>query len=111
MINGCYFKLLVLEIVLGVFLHSKSYLIQASILDSLLFSFYILSLFYLIHIYCFKCHYRLMAHKAISLIAYEISQLECVTFIIKTPLHYRVCMHAYMFNQSVLSSSLQSHGL
>ena len=33
-----------LEIVLGVFLHSKSYLIQASILDSLLFSFYILSL-------------------------------------------------------------------
>ena len=68
------------------------------IFASLLSSFYLLSLFYLIHIYCFKCHYRLMAHKAISLIAYKISQLECVTSIIKSPLHYSVCMHACSVN-------------
>lgn len=30
------------------------------------FSLYILLLLYPIHIYCFKCHYRLMTHKATS---------------------------------------------
>ena len=68
------------------------------IFASLLFSFYLLSLFYLIHIYCFKCHYRLMAHKAVSLIAYKISQLECVISIIKSPLHYSVCTYACSVN-------------
>lgn len=43
-----------------------------------------LSLFYLTHIYCFKCHYKLMVHKAIALRslrpsnAYKTPPLECI---------------------------------